>query len=195
MSPDQITLWGHCPNCTLCQVRTQVVLGDGDRHSPVMLVGINPGKEEDQQGKPFVGKAGKLLTSCLNSIGLRREDLWITNQIKCLTPNNREPAEEETTACIQTIFREELAAVNPLVIVPLGAYVTINFIGEVQGITQLAGKPYLGLRYGMIETSSGMHIFPMLHPAGILRNPNKKPLYLKHWQELLKFLQQLKIVE
>jgi DNA polymerase len=160
-----------------------------------MLVGINPGKTEDREGFPFVGKAGKLLTKHLSVIGLRREDLWITNLVKDLTPSNREPTEEETLACVHSIFNEELKIVNPLVIVPLGSYVMFYLTGEGrQGITKLAGKPFLGLRYGKVEIPAEILIFPMLHPSGILQNPTKENLYRKHWQELLKFLQQQGIV-
>ncbi len=161
----------QCTRCPLHQRRTQVVFGHGNPDSPLMLVGEGPGEQEDLQGKPFVGRAGQLLTRMLAAIHLRREDVYITNIVKCRPPGNRTPTDEEMAACIP-ILRQQFAIIRPRILVTLGAAATRAIIDPKARITQIRGQWVERGEVKMIAT---------YHPAYLLRNPAKKA---EAWEDL-----------
>ena len=150
-----------CTLCTLSQKRSKAVPGEGLRTADIMFVGEGPGYHEDQQGRPFVGPAGKLLEELLASIGLKREQVYITNMIKCRPPNNRDPLPSEITAC-KPYLDKQIEMIGPKVIVTLGRYSFSKFFpGETIG--KARGKP---------RRWNGRTVYPIYHPAAALRNSN-----------------------
>lgn len=147
-----------CSKCRLSQTRKQAVPGEGASKVRVLFVGEAPGEQEDLQGRPFVGAAGKLLTELLASINLRREDVFITNVVKCRPPNNRPPRKDEAAACRPYLDRQ-IALLRPTVICPMGNSAIRAFLAKDESVTQLHGVP--------IEVDSVTY-FPMYHPAAAL---------------------------
>jgi len=161
-----------CQRCPLGRNRTNLVFGEGNPHADLMLIGEAPGETEDQTGRPFVGKAGQLLTQILASVGIERDEVYITNVVKCRPPGNRVPTRAEMDACWDWLAAQ-IALVNPLLIVTLGNTPTQKLLGTSQGITQLRGRFH--------RWKGGIEVFPMFHPSFLLRNPSKKkgsPKYL-----------------
>lgn len=153
-----------CTRCRLHEGRTRAVPGEGDPDTEVVFVGEGPGLNEDREGRPFVGRAGGLLVRLLGSIGWQREDVFITNVVKCRPPDNRDPQPDEMAACAPYL-RRQLAALDPAVVVTLGRYSMETFmpgarIGQVHGTTQPA-DPETGAREALV--------FAMYHPAAALR--------------------------
>ena len=148
-----------CTKCTLAQKRNRAVPGEGSLDADVMFVGEAPGYYEDQEGRPFVGRAGNLLTELLDSIGLRREDVYITNMLKCRPPNNRDPLPGEIAAC-QPYLDEQLETISPKVVVALGRYSFAKFFPN-EAIGKARGKP---------RRWNNLLVYPMYHPAAALRN-------------------------
>ncbi len=141
-----------------------------------MLIGEAPGETEDQTGRPFVGKAGQLLTQILAAVGIDRSEVYITNVVKCRPPGNRVPTKTEMDACWDWLVAQ-IALINPLLIVTLGNTPTQKLLGTTGGITQVRGRFF---------TWKGIEVFPMFHPSYLLRNPSKKkgsPKYLT-WQDI-----------
>ncbi|MEZ5306619.1 MAG: uracil-DNA glycosylase [Pyrinomonadaceae bacterium] len=153
-----------CSRCGLCENRTQIVNSIGNEKADLMIVGEAPGADEDFQGKPFVGKAGKLLTKILEAIGFERDDVFIGNINRCRPPGNRQPSLEESAMCKPFLLRE-IAAVAPKVIVVLGNTATKNLLDTTTGITQLRGN---------FQERFGAKVMPTFHPAYLLRDPRKK---------------------
>jgi DNA polymerase len=149
-----------CTRCGLCRTRTRAVPGEGPRWPLIMMVGEGPGYWEDQQGRPFVGKAGRLLEQLIGGIGLRREDVYITNVVKCRPPNNRDPLPEEIAACREYLERQ-IGLLRPLLIVTLGRFSMAQFFPAGRGISALHGTTTL---YG--DTLC----LACYHPAAALRN-------------------------
>jgi len=149
-----------CHACGLAATRTNVVFGSGDPRASLMFVGEGPGAQEDLQGEPFVGRAGRLLTSLIEGIGLTREQVYIANVVKCRPPDNRNPAPVEIAACAP-FLAEQLDLVGPRVVVTLGNFATKLLLDTKVGITKLRGQvfPY---RDGVL--------IPVLHPSAVLRN-------------------------
>lgn len=148
----------HCPvNTNGC---TQIVMGEGDPTAKIMFIGEAPGHDEDIQGRPFVGRSGKLLNKCLNELGLKREDVFITNIVKCRPPNNRKPLPAEVFF-FKPILIHEIKIVRPNVICTLGASALEGLLGEPFSITKIRGK---------ILNFEGIPLIPTLHPAYVLRN-------------------------
>lgn len=149
-----------CRACGLAATRTNVVFGVGDPRAPLMFVGEGPGEQEDLQGEPFVGRAGRLLTTLIEGIGLTREHVYIANVVKCRPPGNRNPAPDEIAACAP-FLEEQLDLVEPRVVVTLGNFATKLLLDTKVGITKLRGQtfPY---RDGVL--------IPVLHPSAVLRN-------------------------
>jgi len=147
-----------CTKCRLCETRKKAVPGEGSKTAKLMFVGEAPGEQEDVQGRPFVGAAGKLLTELLASIGLRREDVYITNIVKCRPPNNRPPRKDESAACRPYLDRQ-LALIHPSVICPMGNSAIHALIDSDESVTALHGIPF--------EVGS-ITYFPMYHPAAAL---------------------------
>jgi len=156
---------GDCRRCKLCSGRTQVVFGVGDPNAQVMFVGEGPGEEEDRRGEPFVGRAGQLLTDIITKgMGVRREDVYIANVVKCRPPGNRNPEPDEIAAC-SPFLRQQIAAVRPKVIVALGKFAAQTLAGVDTPITRMRG------RWHEFE---GTKLMPTFHPSYLLRNPSAK---------------------
>jgi uracil-DNA glycosylase len=154
--------------CTLCELhvtRTRGVPGDGDPGSDLMFVGEAPGYHEDQQGRPFVGQAGRLLEQLLATIGLTREQVFIANVLKCRPPNNRDPRPEEIAAC-QPHLWQQIELIKPKVICTLGNFATKLLSGDPAGITRVHGRPQ-PLQVG----GHALYLFPIFHPAAALYTP------------------------
>jgi DNA polymerase len=164
---------GDCTRCGLCEARTQVVNTHGNHKARLMFVGEAPGADEDAQGKPFVGRAGQLLTKIIEAIGLKREDVLIGNVNRCRPPGNRQPTLEEAAICRPFLFRE-IAAVQPEVIVVMGNTALRNLLETREGITRVRGK---------FQDFRGIKVMPTFHPAYLLRDPSKKR---ETWEDLKK---------
>ena len=163
-----------CRKCRLCETRTNTVFGVGPRQAPLMVVGEGPGADEDAQGEPFVGRAGKLLDEMLRAIGRsRRSDTFIANVVKCRPPGNREPAEDEAEHC-RPYLEQQLRLVRPKLIVALGRVAAQRLLATDTPIGKMRGQTY----------SWGPDATPLMvtyHPAYLLRNPGDKS---KSWEDL-----------
>ena len=164
---------GDCTRCGLCEGRTQVVNTHGNPKARLMFVGEAPGADEDAQGKPFVGRAGQLLTKIIEAIGMKREEVLIGNVNRCRPPGNRQPTLEEAAICRPFLFRE-IAAVQPDVIVVLGNTALRNLLETREGITRVRGQ---------FQNFRGIKVMPTFHPAYLLRDPSKKK---ETWEDLKK---------
>jgi DNA polymerase len=153
----------QCRICPLCQTRTNVVFGEGNPNADLMFVGEGPGYDEDQQGRPFVGKAGELLTKMINAMQFSRQDVYIANIVKCRPPKNRNPLPEEAAACIPYLKRQ-IELIKPKVIVVLGA-VPLKYLLDKTGITRQRGQ---------WDSYNNIQVMPTFHPAYLLRNPEAK---------------------
>jgi len=149
-----------CRRCALAATRGRVVFGAGDPHADLMFVGEGPGADEDEQGVPFVGRAGRLLTALIEGIGLTREQVYIANVVKCRPPGNRDPQPIEIEAC-RPFLETQLAFIEPSVVVTLGNFATKLLLDTKVGITKLRGEEY--------PQASGVVIIPTLHPSAVLR--------------------------
>ena len=152
-----------CTRCGLCETRTNVVPGVGPEHAKVMFIGEAPGKNEDLQGEPFVGAAGKTLDALLERIQLARSDVYIANILKCRPPNNRDPRPEEITACTPWL-REQVKAVHPTVLVTLGNFATKFILQTQTGITKLRGQ---------VQVTGPFRVIPTFHPAAAIYDRSK----------------------
>ena len=148
-----------CTKCRLAGGRTQVVYGTGNADADLMFIGEGPGYYEDKQGEPFVGAAGQLLNRMLEEIGVRRSDVYIANVIKCRPPGNRDPLPEEVDACTPWL-REQIALIEPRVIVTLGNFATRFMLDKPVSISRVRGQRF---------PQEGRTIIPTFHPAAILR--------------------------
>lgn len=165
-----------CRKCRLCETRTQTVFGIGPRTAPLMVVGEGPGADEDAQGEPFVGRAGKLLDEMLRAIGRSRTtDTYIANVVKCRPPGNREPAEDEAEAC-RSYLEQQLRLVKPRLIVALGRVAAQRLLVTDTPIGKMRGQSY---QWGPDSTP----LMVTYHPAYLLRNPAEKA---KSWEDLKK---------
>ncbi len=156
----------NCTKCALCQGRTNTVFGEGNPNAALVFVGEGPGADEDRTGRPFVGRAGELLTKMIHAMGLSRDDVFICNIVKCRPPGNRAPAPEEVQACWSYLVRQ-LQIIRPKAIVTLGNPATQNLLKTTVGITRLRGQwqklPDLGPGLANIP------VMPTFHPAYVLR--------------------------
>ena len=163
-----------CQRCELHATRTQTVFGVGNPRARWMFIGEAPGAEEDKQGEPFVGRAGQLLTSMIRALGLRREDVFIANVLKCRPPDNRDPRPAEAVSC-RGFLERQVALVNPTLIVAVGRIAAQNLLATETPLAKLRGKVH----------SFGAQAWPVVvtyHPAYLLRSPGEKR---KSWQDLL----------
>ncbi|MFY9588379.1 MAG: uracil-DNA glycosylase [Actinomycetota bacterium] len=149
-----------CPRCRLAESRTQVVFGVGHPDADLMFIGEAPGFHEDKQGEPFVGAAGQLLTTLLGNIGLKREQVYIANVLKCRPPGNRDPMPDEIEAC-KPWLKEQLDLINPRVIATLGNFSTQLLLGRKVGISKVRGQRF---------DWRGRILIPTFHPAALLRS-------------------------
>jgi DNA polymerase len=167
----------QCRGCVLCETRTNTVFGVGDRKAELMLIGEAPGQDEDRQGEPFVGRAGRLLNKMLSAIGLQREQVYIANIVKCRPPRNRNPAAEEATACRAYLARQ-IALVRPRLILSLGAVSANNLLGNTDAVGRLRGRLH---HYRPGPTDDPIPLIVTYHPSYYLRSPAEKA---KGWQDL-----------
>lgn len=172
----------NCRNCVLQKSRTNAVPGEGNIGLQIMFIGEAPGYNEDVQGKPFVGQAGKLLNTLLTEVGLSRESVFVTNIVKCRPPNNREPSEQEVETCTPYLERQ-IRVISPKVIVTLGnhstRYIFRKFRLPFNGITSVHGKFFSVSTLDMQTT-----VFPTFHPAAALYHGKYKELLQKDFQLL-----------
>jgi uracil-DNA glycosylase family 4 len=164
---------GNCMRCPLCHGRTNVVHTEGNPSARLMFVGEAPGADEDAQARPFVGRAGQLLTKIIEALGLKREDVLIGNVNRCRPPGNRAPTAEEVSMCKPFLLRE-IAAARPEVIVVLGNTAMKNLLETKEGITRVRGQ---------FQSFRGIKVMPTFHPAYLLRDPSKKR---ETWDDLKK---------
>ena len=155
---------GECTRCRLHEGRTTLVFGVGSPDADLVFVGEAPGRDEDRQGVPFVGRAGQLLTTIIASIGLTRDEVYIANVIKCRPPDNRNPALDEVQTCEPFLFRQ-LDVIRPKVVVALGAFAVRTLLGSDQAISRLRGR---------VHDFRGAKLVPTFHPAFLLRSPDRK---------------------
>ena len=160
-----------CMQCRLCAMRTNVVPGEGSGKSRIMFVGEGPGRDEDLQGRPFVGAAGQLLDRMLDAIGLKREEVYICNVVKCRPPNNRTPEESEALSCLP-FLREQFVLLQPKIIVCLGATAAKYLCDPEIRIARERGR---------LREKKGVWFLPTYHPAALLRDPPKKK---EAWEDL-----------
>lgn len=154
----------NCNKCKLCKTRQNIVFGTGNKKAEIMLIGEGPGADEDMQGEPFVGRAGKLMNMAFGVVGINRQDVYIANVVKCRPPANRNPEDDEAFACLNYL-RNQVILVKPKIIVLLGSVALKNILGKGYGITNSRGK--------WIERK-GIKYMPTWHPAALLRDETKK---------------------
>ncbi len=169
---------GDCTRCKLHKGRNKIVFGDGSPKAELVFIGEGPGADEDQQGIPFVGRAGKLLTQMIEAMGLQRKDVYICNVVKCRPPENRAPEPDEVTTCSPYLLRQ-IDVIRPKVIVCLGAVAAKTLLETTRGISQFRGQ-WLEWR--------GHKLMATYHPAYLLRNPNAKG---EVWKDLQKVMAEL----
>ena len=170
--------------CPLQDVRTKLVFGAGNADADLMFVGEAPGASEDQQGLPFVGRAGQLLNQCLEEIGIQRSDVFITNVICCRPPGNRDPLPEEIDACKPYLYKK-IELIEPKVICTLGNFATKLLTGNPTGITKVHGRPQEREVAGRV-----IQLFPLFHPAAALRTDAVKQLLREDFAKLPSLLAQ-----
>jgi len=153
-----------CPRCKLSRTRTHIVFGQGDAKADLMFVGEAPGRDEDEQGLAFVGRAGQLLTKIIEAIGRKREQVFIANVLKCRPPNNRNPEADEVASC-RPFLEEQIRLIAPRVIVTLGTFAAQALLETDEPIGRLRGR---------WQTARGVRVMPTFHPAFLLRSPERK---------------------
>jgi uracil-DNA glycosylase len=171
---------GDCTRCKLHEGRTHIVFGEGNPKARLVFVGEGPGRDEDIQGQPFVGRAGKLLTKIINAMGLKRSDVYICNVVKCRPPGNRTPEPDEIATCRQFLFKQ-LRAIDPAVVVCLGSVAAQSVLNTKAKLRELRGN---------FHTYGHARLMVTYHPAALLRNPGfKKPL----WEDMQLVMKELGI--
>ncbi|MEI8189523.1 MAG: uracil-DNA glycosylase [candidate division NC10 bacterium] len=170
---------GECTRCKLHRTRTQIVFGVGNPKADLVFVGEAPGADEDAQGEPFVGRAGQLLTKIIEAMGMRREDVYICNILKCRPPNNRPPEADEILAC-QPFLLKQLQAIGPKFICALGGPATQTLLQSKVAISHLRGK---------FSDFHGIPLLPTFHPAYLLRNPSEKKTV---WEDMKLLMQRMR---
>lgn len=164
----------NCQACALCETRTNIVFGDGDPHARVLIVGEAPGKNEDLQGKPFVGAAGKFLDELLEEAGLKREEVFIANVLKCRPPSNRNPQADEIEACAP-FLREQTQSIDPWIIVTMGNFATQFILRTGTGITRLRGT---------VQQAGRFVVLPVFHPAAAIYDRSKRDVLLEDFRQV-----------
>jgi len=168
----------QCRKCPLAELRKNAVPGEGCIDADLMFVGEGPGRDEDLQGKPFVGRAGELLTKIIKAMKFERESVYITNVIKCRPPENRDPKSHEIEACEGYLFKQ-IELISPKVIVTLGNVPTRFFLNTKTGITSLRGR---------FHTYKGIRIMPTFHPSYLVRNEGDRSLKKMVWLDMQKVM-------
>jgi uracil-DNA glycosylase len=181
---------GDCTRCKLSRGRTNIVFGVGNPHAELMFVGEGPGADEDAQGEPFVGRAGQLLNNMIKAMGLRREDVYIANVVKCRPPGNRTPERDECDTCSPFLMRQ-IAVIKPKVIVALGATAAKNLLAMNSSMAELRGRFYDFMPTGARSNDpswQGARLAVTYHPAFLLRDPRQKAEAWKDLQMVMKYL-------
>jgi DNA polymerase len=169
---------GDCTRCRLCERRTNIVFGVGNPKAELVFIGEGPGHDEDIQGIPFVGRAGKLLTQMIEAMGVKRDDVYIANVVKCRPPENRQPEKDEVATCSPFLLRQ-LDVIRPKVIVCLGNIATQSLLGTNRSISSFRGQ-WVDFR--------GIQLLATYHPAYLLRNPAAKGDVWKDLQKVMAVL-------
>jgi DNA polymerase len=170
-----------CNRCQLRETCTQVVMGEGSLNHKIMFIGEGPGGTEDKKGRPFVGRAGRLLDKILESVKISREDIYITNIVKCRPPDNRNPHDKEMETC-SPILKSEVKYIKPKVIVPLGSVSLKYLLGSDKKITEDRGKWF---------KKGNLYFLPTFHPAYLLRNENMKKKVYKDFIKIKKSIDRI----
>jgi len=170
---------GDCQRCGLSGTRRNLVFGEGDENAALVFVGEAPGEQEDKQGKPFVGRAGQLLTKIIEAMGFKRDEVYICNILKCRPPGNRNPRSEEIAACEPFLIRQ-LEVIQPKVICALGTFAARTLLKTEIPISVMRGK---------FHSYQGIKLMPTYHPAYLLRNPGAKK---KVWEDVQMIMKELK---
>jgi DNA polymerase len=171
---------GDCRRCKLWPGRTHLVFGVGNPKARLMFIGEGPGRDEDLQGEPFVGRAGQLLTDIITKgMGLKREDVYIANVVKCRPPENRNPEPDEVSSC-EPFLKKQIDLVRPEIIVALGKFAVQTLLQSKIPITRLRGNWH---------TYHGIRLMPTFHPAYLLRNPADKKLV---WEDIKKVMKEMR---
>ncbi len=171
-----------CTTCRLSETRNHVLVGEGDLDARLLLVPLSPGTIEDSENKMFIGPSGKILDRLFQAAGIHRESVFMTNLIKCMLPKNRRPKMDEIQICSQ-FLDEEIAIINPEVIVPLGFYATRYILNKYQADPPTARVEFARL-YGELIFSNNQKIFPLPHPASLIYNPNFEPETIEKYKKL-----------
>ena len=166
-----------CKKCKLCNARQNIVFGIGNPNADIMLIGEGPGGDEDKQGEPFVGKAGQLMNKAFDVVGIKREEVYIANIVKCRPPNNRDPEEDEIQACMDYL-RNQVMIIKPKIVVLLGRIALQNILGKEYKITASRGK--------WVE-KKGILYMPTWHPAALLRDETKKIEFLNDLKMIMQY--------
>jgi DNA polymerase len=170
---------GDCQRCKLCKKRKSIVFGEGSSHAHLMFVGEGPGRDEDIQGRPFVGEAGKLLTKLIEKLGMRRDNVYIANIVKCRPPHNRNPEEDEIATC-RPFVEKQIEIIEPRVIVCLG---------KIAAQSLLRLKVPISRMRGAFQKFNDISVMPTFHPAYLLRNPEDKWLTWDDMQQVMEKLE------
>lgn len=165
----------NCNKCKLCKTRQNIVFGTGNKNAKIMFIGEAPGLDEDIQGEPFVGRAGKLMNMAFGIIGIKKEDIYIANIVKCRPPANKNPEDDEIFACLDYL-RNQVMLVKPQIIVLLGNVALRNILGKEYLITNSRGK--------FIE-KKGIKYMPTWHPTELLKDENKKVEFIKDLEKVV----------
>lgn len=171
-----------CEKCKLCKNRTNIVFGTGNKEANVMFIGEGPGADEDAQGEPFVGKAGKLMNEAFRGLGIEREDVYIANVVKCRPPMNRNPEPDEIKNCLNYL-RNQVVLVQPKVVVLLGSVALKAVLGNEYSITASRGR--------WVE-KKGIKYMPTFHPAALLRDETKK---IDFWNDLKLVVSEMQLLK
>jgi len=169
---------GDCHRCQLAAGRNKIVFGQGNPHAELVFVGEGPGADEDAQGLPFVGRAGRLLNRMIELAGMKREEVYICNIVKCRPPGNRTPLPDEIEMCSPFLLRQ-IRAINPRLVCCLGAPAVRTLLGVKEGITKIRGRFY---------DFHGTKALATVHPAYILRNPREEEIFREDFQKIVEYL-------
>ena len=172
----------NCQKCKLCETRQNIVFGVGNKNTKIMFIGEGPGGDEDRLGEPFVGKAGQLMNKAFDILEIKRENVYIANIVKCRPPHNRDPEEDEITACMDYL-RNQVMIIKPKIIVLLGRIALQNILGQEYKITASRGN--------WIE-KKGIIYMPTWHPAALLRDETKKIEFLNDLKKVVEAERNLK---
>jgi len=171
-----------CRKCPLWKGRTKAVPGEGVPKAKVLFIGEGPGSNENKEGRPFVGEAGQFLDKMLKSVGLKREEVFITNVVKCRPPNNRDPLEEEVDVCVRNYLISQVRAIKPKLIVTLGRHSMQVFFPQIRSISSVHGKAY--------KKADQVYLI-LYHPAAALYRANLKQVMIEDFKKITEILRQI----